>query len=172
LYRSCTWLCPLCFPSGESTNEPGSLVHLIFVERVERPGKSSTASAVANFKSTNFHQTDQSPKSGARKKIDAEHFFAGSPQQCELQLYFHLFPRAQHSWQNAWVTSERMIHSSSSKKSVFSRAFTTKRQYLDTADRYANIVHAPRNNTLFARGVITRRGRFWPKNWAWSRIPH
>jgi hypothetical protein len=74
MYRDCTWLCPLCVPSGESTREPKLLAHLNLSRRCT-PGKSSTASAVQTSEVQTV--TRGEPQSGASQKIDAEHF-AGS----------------------------------------------------------------------------------------------
>jgi hypothetical protein len=166
MYRSCTWLCPLCVPSGESTREPGLLAHLNLSRR-RTPGKSSTASAVQTSEVQTL--TRGEPQSGASQKIDAEHF-AGSTTANAKSSSTSTHPRAQHSWQNTWVTSKRMIHSSSGKESGFSRVFPRKRRRFSARDRYVKIVHALRNNTLYAQDVITRRPRFWSQNGPLDRV--
>lgn len=46
----------------------------------------------------------QSHRPDASGKSHTEHLCGIVHQQCELQLAFHLCPRAQHSWQNFWIT--------------------------------------------------------------------
>jgi hypothetical protein len=119
-----------------------------------RLAKSSTASAAHTSEGTNLNQIE--PQSGASQKIDAEHFCGFPTAKCEFQLYFYLCPRAQHSWQNTWVTSERIIHSFLPEKTGFPGVYPRKRERVIALHKSAKIVHASRNNTLRTQGLITR----------------
>jgi hypothetical protein len=121
-----------------------------------------------NFRGANRHQRGTAVWCKSEDRCGA--FCGFNHSKCEIQLYFYSYPRAQHSWQNTWVTSKRMIHSSSGKKSGFSRVFPRKRKRFSARDRYVKIVHALRNNTLCTQDVITRRPRFWSQNGPRDRV--
>jgi hypothetical protein len=159
MYCSCIWLCPLRFPNGESTSKPGLLAHAIFRRRCT-PGKAQQH----RQQLLQGYNPNRSDPNSVQVRRSMRSIFAGGPQECEFQLYFfYLCPRAQLSWQNTWVTSERMIHSSRPKKSDFSQVFARKRQLVTAVDKYVKIVLRPRNNPLQTRGVITRSLRFRSK---------
>jgi hypothetical protein len=159
MYCSCNWLCPLCLASGESTRKPGFAGSHDFRRRCT-PGKAQQH----RQQLLQRYSPHRSDPNSVQVRRSMRSIFAGGPQECEFQLYFfYLCPRAQLSWQNTWVTSERMIHSSRPKKSDFSQVFARKRQLVTVVDRYVKIVHRPRNNPLQTRGVITRSPRFRPQ---------
>jgi len=150
MYRSCTWLGPLRFPSGEST--------LTNRDRSHRRWPTWFFEALRAWQTAQQHRQHilQRLETSTRMTIiwckseDRCGAFLRVPHsKCKFQLYFYLCPRAQHSWQNTWVTSDWIIHSSSCEKSVFSGAFATKWRSVDTPEKFAKIVHASRNNTPF-----------------------
>lgn len=122
MYRDCTWLCPLCVPSGESTREPEFLAHLI-CRGVVRLAK---AQQHRQYKLQRCKPSPEGNRSLVQVRRSMRSILRVQPQQCEIQLYFYSCPRAQHSWQNTWVTSDRMIHSPRGKKSGFSWVFPRK----------------------------------------------
>ncbi len=158
MYCSCTWLCPLYFPSGESTSKPGLLAHVIF-EGVARPAKlnsiGSSYSRDTTLTGVTRIQCKSEDRCGAFLRVAHRNAKSSSTSTYVPELNFRGRTRG--------VTSERMIHSSRPEKSDFSWVIARKRQVVTAVDRYVKIVHAPRNNPLQTRGVITRRPRYRPQ---------
>jgi hypothetical protein len=69
-------------------------------------------------------------------------------------------PELKYLLQNTWVTSERIIHSYSTKKSHEIALFRGRLRPALQAGRGVHIVHAVRNNTLCMIGLITRWSLF------------
>jgi hypothetical protein len=101
IYRSCTWLCPLCFPSGESTHEPG-------LTSSSALSKALCARAKLNSIGRTYPGGYKSRPGSNRglvqvKKSDAEHLRVPH-NNAKSSSTSYLCPRAQYLSQNTWVT--------------------------------------------------------------------
>ena len=84
IYCSGTWLCPLYFPSGESTFEPG-LPARFFSKASSRPGKAQQHRQYIPRRVQIATRSELPPGADKEERCGS---LAGSPQQYEIQLNF------------------------------------------------------------------------------------
>ena len=85
IYRSCTWLSPLFFPSGESTHEPGLTISPALSEALCARDKAQQHRQHIPRRVQILTRFKSQPGAGKNERCGA---FAGSPQQCKIQLNF------------------------------------------------------------------------------------
>jgi hypothetical protein len=101
IYCSCTWLCPLCFPSGESTHEPG-------LTSSSAVSKALYARAKLNSIGSTYPGGYQSLPGSNRslvqvKKSDAEHLRVPHNNAKSSSTSYYV-PELNILSQNTWVT--------------------------------------------------------------------
>lgn len=145
----------------------GLPAHMIF-EGVARPAKAQQhrQQLLQRF---NTHRSDPNPVQVRRSMRSILRVAHRNAKSSSTSTYV---PELNFRGRTRGVTSERMIHSSRPEKSDFSRVIARKRQVVTAVDRYVKIVHAPRNNPLQTRGVITRRPRYRPQTGPPGRVTH
>jgi hypothetical protein len=71
IYSSYTWLSPLCFPSGESTHEPGSLACLIYRGRLHARQKLNSIGSTYPGGYKSFIRFEPRPDEGKEERCGA-----------------------------------------------------------------------------------------------------
>lgn len=91
IYCSCTWLCPLCVPSGESTHKPGLPARLVYRRRLHARAKLNGIGSTHPGGVQILTRFELQPGAGKEERCGA---FAASQQKCEISSTSYLCPRA------------------------------------------------------------------------------